>query len=117
MPLTPDEKDTLTALEHQLRADDPVLARALTRGPRPPRTPGGHVLRAREIVLLIVALLVLAVFGSAVEDHAGALGLGAMTSLLIVPWLITSARAAAHRQDSASTARAPRSDEGDALRE
>ena len=115
MPLTPDEKDTLTALEHQLRADDPVLARALAHGPRPPRTPGGQVLRAREVALLIVALLVLAVFGPAVEDRSGALGLGVVTSLLIVPWLITSARAAAHRQDPVLTARAPRSDEGDAL--
>lgn len=115
MPLTPDEKDTLTALEHQLRADDPVLARSLTRGPRPSRTPVGQLLRAREIALLIVALLVLAAFGPAVEDRSGALGLGLVTSLLIVPWLITSARAAAHRPDPVSTARAPRSDEGDAL--
>ena len=34
MPLTP-EKDTLTALEQQLRADDPALAAALARGLRP----------------------------------------------------------------------------------
>jgi hypothetical protein len=29
MPLTPDEKDMLTALEHRLRTDDPALAAAL----------------------------------------------------------------------------------------
>lgn len=69
MPLTPDEKDTLTALEQQLRADDPALAAALARGLRPPRRSGGHILPVRQVGLLIGALFVLAALGQAVADR------------------------------------------------
>jgi hypothetical protein len=87
MPLTPDEKDTLSALEHQLRGRSPAYrgTRARTPGTRRAHPPGTR--------------------GRAVERHAGGAG------------LITSARAALHRQEPASTARAPTSDEDDALTE
>jgi hypothetical protein len=94
MPLTPDEKDTLTALERQLRTDDPTLAAALTHGPRPPRGSRVHLLLARQIALLIGALSVLAVLGSIVADRFGVVGIGVVTASLILPWLVMSARAA-----------------------
>jgi hypothetical protein len=102
MPLTPAERANLTALEHQLRADDPALAASLAQGPRPPRTLrplGAPILRAREIALLLGALLVLAVLGPPVDDRFGALGLAVTTASLIVPWIIISARAGARRHD------------------
>ena len=52
--------------------------------------------------------MALAVFGPAVEDRLAVLGLGVLTTLLIVPWLVLSALGAAHRQEPASTARATR---------
>jgi hypothetical protein len=107
MPLTPDEKDMLTALEHQLRADDPALAAALAHGPRPPRRSRGHLLAARQIALLIGALSVLAALGSIVADRFGVVGVGVVTASLIVPWLVTSARAAAHRHDPVPAAEPP----------
>ena len=117
MPLTPDEKDTLTALEHQLRADDPALAAALAGGPRRVGRPHEQLLWARQIALLIGALLVLAMFGPVIADQFGTLALGVMTGSLIVPWLITSVRAGSHRPDPASPMRTPKSDERDALTE
>jgi hypothetical protein len=40
MPLTPHERAALTALEHELRADDPALAEALAARARPPARSG-----------------------------------------------------------------------------
>lgn len=102
MPLTPDEKDTLTALERQLSTDDPALAAALAHGPRPLPRSRRYLLPARQVALLIGALSVLAVLGSIVADRFGVVGIGVVTASLIVPWLITSARAAAHRHDPVS---------------
>lgn len=116
MPLTPDEKDVLTALEHQLRTDDPALAATLAHGPRSPRRSHGYLLLpARQIALLIGALSVLAVLGSTVADRFGVVGVGVATASLILPWLVTSARAAADHHDSLPTARPSEPDERDAL--
>jgi Flp pilus assembly protein TadB len=104
MPLTPAQKKVLSALEHQLHADDPALAAALAQGPRRPRRSRRSLLPARQIALLIGALCVLAALGSIVADRAGVVGIGVVTAALIVPWLVTSARAAAPRHDPASTA-------------
>ncbi len=111
MPLTPDEKDVLTALEHQLRTDDPALAAALAHGPRSPHRSHGHRVPARQIALLIGALSVLAALGSIVADRFGVVGIGVVTASLIVPWLVASARAAARRHDPVSTA-APHEPDG-----
>lgn len=115
MALTPDEKDTLTALEQQLRADDPALAAALARGLRPPRRLAGHILPARQVALLIGALFVLAAFGQAIADRFGVIGIGIITGSLIVPWLVTSDRAVSHGHNAVPTARPHESDERDAL--
>lgn len=112
MPLTPDEKDVLTALEHQLQTDDPALAAALAHGPRSPHRSHGHLLLpARQIALLIGALSVLAALGSIVADRFGVVGVGVVTASLIVPWLVASARAAARGHDPVSTA-APHESDG-----
>jgi hypothetical protein len=115
MPLTPDEKDRLTALEHQLSTDDPALAAALAHGPQPPHRSRGHLLLARQIALLIGALSVLAVLGSIVADRFGVVGIGVTTASLILPWLVTSARAASDRHNPLPTARLKEPDERDAL--
>ncbi len=114
MPLTPDEKDTLTALERQLSTDDPALAAALANGPQPPPTSRRYLLLAPQIALLIGALSVLAVLGSIVADRLGVVGIGVVTASLIVPWLVTSARAAAYRPDPVSAAGSDESDGRDA---
>ena len=89
MPLTPDEKDALIALERQLRGDDPALAATLARGPRPGHA---HALLARQIATLLGALLVLVGIGPFVADTFGIIGVGVVTSLVIVPWLVAAAR-------------------------
>lgn len=99
MPLTPDEKDTLDALEHRLREDDPALAAVLTHGPRPPRRSPGFLLLARQAALLLGALSVLAALGPGVADRFGVAGIGLLTASLIVPWLVMTARARASGSD------------------
>jgi hypothetical protein len=105
MPLTPDERHLLIALEHQLREDDPALAAVLARGPRPPRWSRRDLLLARQIALLLGALLVLAVLGPVVADRFGTAGIGIITGSLIAPWLVSSARAGVRHVDPASGAR------------
>jgi len=73
MPLTPDEKQTLTALENQIREDDPALAAILAHGPRPPHSFRGYRLLARQVALLLAALVALAALAPAVADRFGAL--------------------------------------------
>jgi hypothetical protein len=105
MPLTPDEKDTLTALEHHLREDDPTLAAELARGPRSTRLSRAHVLLARRVALLMGALVVLAALAPVLADRFGTIGIGIVTALLAVTWLVTTARAGARGHDPAPPGR------------
>jgi hypothetical protein len=94
VPLTPREKDALVALERQLRGDDPALATTLARGPRPRHT---HTLLTRQIATLLGALFVVVGIGPFAADKFGIIGVGVVTSLVIVPWLVAASRAAARR--------------------
>ena len=102
MPLSPREEQALATLEDALRADDPALAAAL--GPTPATAPALPV-AVRHMVLLCGALLVLIVVAVVSGARLGTAGTAAATGVLVVPWLVMTARSAGR----APVRRSPRS--------
>ncbi len=114
MSISPRERQILSAIEHELRAEDPALVAALAEAREPVRRrfplPAGHLL------LLILALLALITVGPLVL-HLGVVALAILTAALIVPWVVSASRAAERRylcltkapRPDAAAARRPRS--------
>lgn len=94
MALTPDEVKVLETIEAGLRAGDPALAAAFsaTRWSFPSERRSAP---SRRHVLHLVALLVgLAAVSTRFAEQLGVVGLGVLTCVAVVPWLVCTARSA-----------------------
>jgi hypothetical protein len=93
MPLSPYETRILARIEEDLRTDDPHLAAAL-RAPAQPVRRGPSMLSARRALGLVAVLIGLAVVSTIFGERLGVVGLGMLTSIAVVPWLVGATRAA-----------------------
>ena len=106
MPLSPREQRILTGIENELGEKDPALAATFTRAPLPASSWRRFPLSAVHTCLLIAALLTLVVLHP-LALKLGAAGLGILTGVLILPWLVSASRAA-ERRFGTNGPRAPR---------
>jgi Flp pilus assembly protein TadB len=109
MPLSPREQQVLAAIEKDLSAQDPRLARTMTRTARWASGPQRFPLRRQHMATLGAALLTLILVHALVGDiHPAASA--ALTGGLIITWLMYAARAAARSAaviDPTTAARPP----------
>lgn len=96
MPLSPHEIEILDRLEEDLRVDDPTTAAAASAPPR--LFAPGSALLVRHALGLFAVLISLVVASTVFAEQLGALGLGVLTCLTVVPWLIGATRSAERRQ-------------------
>lgn len=106
MPLSPREQRILAGIENRLGESDPALTAAFARARLRSAFWQWYPLSARHTWLLIVALLTLIAL-SPLALHLGPAGVGVLTALLIVPWLVSAARVG--RRDGDDAPRAPQS--------
>ena len=106
MSLSPREEEALATLEEALRADDPALAAAFGSTPWPAWS--RSLIPVRHVVSLFAALLVLVVCTAVLGPQLGTLATAAATAVLIVPWLVVTARSAGRRGAATATRRARR---------
>lgn len=95
MPLSPHEERALAALEEELHADDPALAAALAATPSAGRSFRPPALTTLHVLSLLAALGALIAAGTV----AGAqpVVLAVVTVVLLVPWLVWTARPVGRR--------------------
>ena len=106
MPLSPHEEEVLATLERELRAD-PELAAVLDSAPQ--SVPAGPpVLLRRQVVFLVAVLAGLAAVAAVAAEQLGTVGLGALTCVATVPWLVATTRSADRRSRAGAAARARR---------
>jgi hypothetical protein len=106
MPLSPREQRILAGIENELGAADPALTAAFARAALRSSFWQRYPLSARHTCLLIVALLTLIVLNP-LALQLGAAGVGILTVLLIVPWLVNASRAALRDGDGDDVPPAP----------
>jgi hypothetical protein len=106
MPLSPREQRLLAGIENNLGESDPALTATLTRARLRSSFWQRYPLSARHTCLLLVALLAQIVL-SPLALQLGPAGLGMLTALLIVPWLVSASRAGRRNGDDAPTAPRP----------
>ena len=99
MTLSPQERRILAGIEDDLRSD-PDLATRFARSalPSTPRllAPGWFPLATAHVMVLVLLLVVLVV-AHPIALWAGPAGLGLLTAMLTVPWLVRVARAGTSR--------------------
>lgn len=105
MSLAPREQRILAGIENELGETDPALTAAFARARLRSSTWQRFPLSARHMWLLIVALLAQIVLAP-VALQLGPAGVGILTALLIVPWLVSASRAG--RRDGDGAPRTPR---------
>jgi hypothetical protein len=105
MPLSPREQRILAGIEIELGEADPALTAAFARARLRSSFWQWYPLSARHTCLLIVALLAQIVL-SPLALQLGPAGVGILTVLLVVPWLVSASRAV--RRDGDDAPRAPR---------
>jgi hypothetical protein len=103
MPLSPREQRILAGMENELGEADPALTAAFARA-RLRSSFWRYPLSARHTCLLIVALLAQIVL-SPLALQLGPAGVGILTALLIVPWLVSASQAG--RRDGDDAPRTP----------
>jgi hypothetical protein len=111
MPLSPHETRLLVGPEEELRDEDLALVATPSRAPSPPsvfRLP----ISTRQALLLLGALITLVALGTAFAEQLGVLGLGALTTAAVVPWLLTTARPAQRRSPTSGATTGERSGAG-----
>jgi hypothetical protein len=92
MPLSPREQRILAGIENELDAADPGLAATLAQ-PRALSLLGQrYPLSASHTWLLVLALVMLVLLHPLALD-LGPIAVGMLTAALIVPWLVSAARA------------------------
>ena len=96
MPLSPNETTILKTIEEDLRTADPALA-ALLSGSQQPTARGPSML-LRPTLGLFAVLVTLVVVATFFADRLGALGLGVLTCVVVVPWLVVAARSTQERR-------------------
>ena len=105
MPLSPREQRILAGIANELGEADPGFTAEFTRARLRSSLWQRYPLSARHTCLLIVALLAQIVFNP-LALQLGAAGVGILTALLIVPWLVSASRA--RRRDGDDAPRTPR---------
>lgn len=91
MPLSPDEREILAAIERDLAETDPELVEALDAEPEAGRQPRWLPVRPREVATLTAALgALVALHTVAPELHTAVTA--AITSLVTIGWLVHAAR-------------------------
>jgi hypothetical protein len=103
MSLAPREQRILAGIENELGETDPALTAAFARARLRSSFWQRFPLSARHTCLLIVALLALIVL-SPRALQLGPAGVGILTALLIVPWLVSASRG---RRDGDDAPRTP----------
>ena len=92
MPLSPYETRILKRIEEDLRTDDPNLAAALS-APTPPVRRGPSMPLARRALGLVAVLIGLAAVSTFFGERLGVAGLGMLTCIVVMPWLVGAMRA------------------------
>ena len=92
MRLSPRERRTLAVIEDELERDDPGLATTFAETRLPLSFRQRFPLSKVHACLLIVALLTLVLLHS-IALGLGPVGMGVLTGVLILPWLISASRA------------------------
>ena len=93
MPLSPREQRILAAIENELSEKDPALVATLTNTRLPSSVLQLFPLPARQVCLLILALLGLVIVHSLVPGLSLA-GSTILTGALIAAWMVSASRAA-----------------------
>ena len=96
MPLSAHEQRILAVIEEELSEKDPGLADLFTHCP-PPGARRRYPVSAAGLGLLVVVLLVL-VLVHPLAAPWGAVGVGLVTLVLVVPWIVVAARMDARPQ-------------------
>lgn len=99
MALSPREEKILAGIEDQLGQKDPALAATFARTRLPSSSarrclPRWFPLSAAHTGLLVLVLLVLVV-AHPLAIELGPAGVGLLTAVLVVPWMVSAARAGA----------------------
>jgi DUF3040 family protein len=105
MPLSPREQRILAGIENRLGESDPALTATFARSRLRSAFWQWYPLSARGTWLLVAALLALVVL-SPLALQLGPVGLGLLTAVLIVPWLVSVS--CADRRDGDDPPRTPR---------
>jgi hypothetical protein len=100
MPLSPREQRILAGIENDLGEADPALTAAFARARLRSAFWRRYPLSACHTCLLIVALLALIVLNP-LALQLGPAGVGILTAVLIVPWLVSASRAGRRDSDDA----------------
>jgi nucleotide-binding universal stress UspA family protein len=96
MALTPRERKILASIENEISEKDPRLAAMLNNMPVGSGARKWLPVSARHVLLLIAALTMLAALSPTISQ-LGVAAIAACTVALIVPWLMSAARAALAR--------------------
>lgn len=107
MPLSPREQRILVAIENELGDKDPALAATLTNTRLPSSVLQRFPLPARQVCLLILALLALVIMHILMPGMSPA-GSAILTGALIAPWMVSASRAARRRCCDVPTPRTDR---------
>ncbi len=102
MALSPHEEKVLATLERELRTEDPALAAVLSRALPSSFPAHPFLLPIRHVLCLTAALVCLIAVGAFFGDQLGVLGMGALTYVAVVPWLVGAARSAGRRRSTAA---------------
>lgn len=108
MPLSPREQRILAAIENELGDKDPALVATLTNTRLPSSPLQRFPLPARQVYLLILALLALVIVHWVVPG-LGPAGSVILTGALIAPWMVSASRAVRKRCGDVPV---PRTDRG-----
>ncbi len=96
MALSPHEQRILAAIETELGRNDPALVTTFATARPPSQVQRWLPVSARDLCLLILALLTLIVVHS-LDTGLGTAGSATLTGALIAPWIVSAARAARNR--------------------
>lgn len=116
MPLSAREQRVLAQIEDQLNQKDPEFSDLFRHQPLPRIVGRWHVFSLAYLGLLVAVLLAL-VLAHPLAALWGATGVGLLTAALVMPWVVTAARAGARlrrksdqsdRHDSATNRSATR---------
>ena len=92
MRLSPRERRTLAVIEDELERDDPALATTFAETRLPLSFRQRFPLSKAHVCLLFLVLLAVVLLHS-IALGLGPAGMGVLTGVLILPWLISASRA------------------------
>jgi DUF3040 family protein len=97
MALSPPEEGVLTAIENQIHVEDPKFAAALGRAPSPPFRESSSPLSSRHLFQLLAVLAGVVAVAAFFAEQLGIIGVGVLTCIAVVPWLVGTARSVGRR--------------------